>query len=200
MPQSVERQILKSISNHKRGKIFFPVNFSKFGTSTAVRQALNRLEDKKHLIRLARGIYLYPKTHKLLGILSPTIDEIAIAISKRDKARILPSGLYALNKLGLSNQVPMNVVYLTDGSPREIKVGKGKIKFKVTSTKILSARNEKMILIIQALKYIKQENLTPEILSKIKLHLETIRMDDILHDTKLAPSWIKDIISNLNQK
>ena len=120
MAESVEKTVDKTISNHKRGKIFFPSNFSEFGSSSAVRQALNRLEDKGRLVRLAKGIYLYPKKHKILGVLQPSIEEIALAISKRDKARIIPTGINALNKLGLSTQVPMNMVYLTDGTPRTI--------------------------------------------------------------------------------
>jgi len=195
MAQSVEKQILRSIYNHKRGKIFFPANFSKFGSSTAVRQALNRLEDKGILLRLARGIYLFPKKHKVLGVLFPTLEELAIAIAKRDKARIIPTGLYALNKLGFSTQVPMNVVYLTDGSPRNIKVGKGSIKFKPAPTKLLAARNDKMILIIQALKHIKKDNITQEIKKKITKQLATVPSQDIEHDIKLAPSWINDLIT-----
>ncbi len=201
MRQSIENQILKSIHNHKRGKIFFPSNFGKFGSSVAVRQALNRLEDKKILVRLARGIYLFPKTHKVLGVLYPTIDEIAKAIAKRDKARIIPSGLYALNKLGLSTQVPTNAVYLTDGSPREIKVRSGSIKFKVAPTKLLAARNDKMILIIQALKFIKKEHITQETTELIREHLKTINSEDLKHDLKLAPRWISDLLSkNLNNR
>ena len=195
MAESVEKQVLKSIYNHKRGKIFFPANFSKYGSSTAVRQALNRLEDKGILLRLARGIYLFPKNHKLLGVLFPTLEEIAIAIAKRDKARIIPTGLYALNKLGLSTQVPTNVVYLTDGSPRKITVGKGSIKFKRAPTKLLAARNDKMILIIQALKQIKKDNITKEVKNRIIEQLTTVPIEDIRHDIKLAPSWISDLIS-----
>ena len=78
MAESVEKQVLKSIYNHKRGKIFFPANFSKYGSSTAVRQAL-RLEDKGIFLRISRGIYLFPINHKLLGVLFPTLEEIAIA-------------------------------------------------------------------------------------------------------------------------
>ena len=195
MAESVEKQVLKSIYNHKRGKIFFPSNFSKYGSSTAVRQALNRLEDKGILLRLARGIYLFPKSHKILGVLYPTLEEIAMAIAKRDKARIIPTGLYALNKLGLSTQVPTNVVYLTDGSPREITIGKSSIKFKTAPTKLLAARNDKMILIIQALKQIKKDNITQEVKNKITEQLTAVPIEDIKHDIKLAPSWISDLIS-----
>ncbi len=194
MGQSVESQILKSIYNHKRGKIFFPSSFAKFGSSAAVRQALNRLEDKGVLKRLARGIYLFPQEHKLLGILYPTLEELAIEIAKRDKARIIPTGIYALNKLGLSTQVPTKVVYLTDGSPRQIKVGLGSIKFKATPSKLLAARNDKMVLIIQALKHIGKDNITREINKKIVEQLNTINGEDVRHDIKLAPAWIRDLL------
>ncbi|MEC7769811.1 MAG: DUF6088 family protein [Bacteroidota bacterium] len=197
MAVSVESKVKKAISNYKTGKIFFPSNFSKFGTSTAVRQALNRLEDDQFLLRLAHGIYLYPKKHPKFGVLYPSIEEIAIAIAKRDKARIIPTGIHALNKLGLSTQVPMNVVYLTDGSSRSIKVNNGSIKFKKASPKLLSVKSDKIILIIQALKELGQKNIDSRVKSRIKEILLTISEDVIAHDIKLAPQWIAETIKNL---
>ncbi len=199
--ESIEYQINKSVSNHKRGKLFFPNDFSQFGTSTSVRQALKRLEDKSFLIRLSHGIYLYPKKHKLLGVLYPTLDEIAMAIAKRDKARIIPTGNQALNKLGLSNQVPMNVVYLTDGAPRAIKVNnKYSIKFKKASPKLLSAKNETIILVIQALKELGIDKVDDMILKRIAEIVKNIPISDIKHDVKLAPVWIAEIIKEIIEK
>lgn len=64
----------------------------------------------------------------------PTLDEIAKAIAKRDKAQIVSTGLHALNLLNLSTQVQANIVYLTDGTTRRISIGEGKdILFKHTS-------------------------------------------------------------------
>lgn len=197
MAVSVESKVKKAITNYKTGKIFFPSNFSKFGTSTAVRQALNRLEDDEFLLRLAHGIYLYPKRHPKFGILHPSIEEIAIAIAKRDKARIIPTGIHALNKLGLSTQVPMNVVYLTDGSSRSIKINKGSIKFKKASPKLLSVKSDKIILIIQALKELGQENINSKVKERIKQILLTVDKDVVTHDIKLAPQWITEIIKKL---
>lgn len=197
MAVSVENKVKKAITNYKTGKIFFPPNFSKFGTSTAVRQALNRLEDDEFLLRLAHGIYLYPKRHPKFGILYPSIEEIAIAIAKRDKARIIPTGIHALNKLGLSTQVPMNVVYLTDGSSRSIKINKGSIKFKKASPKLLSVKSDKIILIIQALKELGQENINSKVKERIKQILLTVDKDVVTHDIKLAPQWITEIIKKL---
>jgi hypothetical protein len=74
--------------------------------------------------RIAEEVKTYPKVDKELGVLFPSTEEIAKAIARRDKARIVPTGVQALNKLGLSTQVPMKVVYLTDGAARTVKVGK----------------------------------------------------------------------------
>ena len=197
MAVSIENKVKKGISNYKTGKIFFPSDFSKFGTSTAIRQALNRLENDKFLLRLAHGIYLYPKKHSSFGILYPSLEEIAIAIAKRDKARIIPTGIQALNKLGLSTQVPMNIVYLTDGSARSIKINKGSIKFKKASPKLLSVKSDKIILIIQALKELGEENIDLKIKERLKQVLLNTERELIVHDIKLAPQWIAKIIKEL---
>jgi len=196
MPIPTEKLIKNSISNHKRGKIFFPKNFSKFGTSEAIRQALKRLEDKGFLIRLAQGIYLYPKEHKLLGTLYPSLEEIAKAISKRDKARIIPTGIQALNQLGLSTQVPLNLVYLTDGTSRTISVGENTIKFKKASPKILAVKSETNILIMQALRQLGKHNIDDKTLEKINKILQKVDRESIVHDMKLAPVWISKIMQN----
>lgn len=199
MGESVEKQVLKKVSNFRRGKIFFPKDFSKIGSSAAVRKALDRLEKKEFLVRLAQGIYLYPKKHEIFGILYPSSEEIASAIAKRDKARIIPTGINALNKLGLSTQVPMNPVYLTDGSPRTIRVGNQKIKFKIASPKLLSAKDETDVLVIQALRELGKNNITPSVIEKIKKVLKEVDRNDLIHDSKLAPVWISEIMGEVEK-
>lgn len=192
--QSTEVQILNKINSHKRGKIFFPEDFAKFGSSEAVRQALFRLEGEDELVRLAHGIYLYPKTDPQLGVLKPSIEQIAEAIAKRDRAKIVPAGTLAMNKLGLSTQVPLNAVYLTDGSPRSIRVGNRKIKFKRTVPKNLKAKGEISSLVIQALKEIGNGNVTEQQKEKIMELLKKEKPEHVKHDIKLAPVWIRKII------
>ena len=136
LDSSIESQIVGTLaSQEEKGTIIFPENFADLGSEDAVRQALHRLSKNDILIRLAHGIYLYPKIDDILGVLYPSLEEVAEAIAHRDKARIIPTGVQALNKLGLSTQIPMKAVYLTDGAPRDIKVGKSSIKFKRTTPK-----------------------------------------------------------------
>lgn len=180
----------------KRGSILFPSNFYDMGNAEVVKKSLLRIGNKKFLVRLANGIYLYPKQDKLLGALYPTIEEIAIAIAELDKARIIPTGTTALNKLGLSTQIPMNIIFLIDGAPRSIVVGRRTIKFKRTSPKNLAVKGKITSLIIQALKEIGKDNVTAEQLEKIKIHLEKEKQDIIEHDAKLTPVWVSKIMKN----
>ena len=194
MAQSIEKQIEKSIKNKQKGVIVIPDDYIDYGSSDAIRKALDRLENKQVIIRVAQGIYVRPKISKLLGPLVPSAEEVAEAIAKRDRIRTLPTGSYALNALGLSTQVPMNIVLLTDGSPREIKVGKRKIKFKKTTPKNLLAKGKISRLVIQALKEIGNGKVTTEEEIKIIGLLKKEDTKDLLHDIALAPVWIQKIM------
>jgi hypothetical protein len=192
--QSIERQIEKSIKSKPKGSLILPGDFLDFGSSDAVRKALGRLEDKQEIVRVAHGIYVRPKISKLIGPLVPTAEEVAEAIARRDRIRTVPTGSYALNALGLSTQVPMNIVLLTDGSPRVIKVGKRKIRFKKSTPKNLLAKGKISQLVIQALKEIGNGKVNEFEEKKIIYLLGKEDEKDLKHDIALAPVWIQKIM------
>lgn len=190
----VEEQILNRIKKAGRGVLFFNDSFVALGTDEAIRQALVRLVKSGELERVATGIYVRPRTDSIIGKVSPGIEAIAKAIARRDKARIVPTGLYALNRLGLSTQVPMNVVYLTDGTARKIKIGNRSITFKKTSPKNVSAVGEISRLVIQALRTIGKENVKEDELKKIHELLKKEKPTKLAHDIRMAPAWIREIM------
>ena len=192
--KSIEKLIEKSITTKRKGTLFIPDDFLSYGSSEAIRKALGRLEDKKIIIRVSQGIYVQPKISKLIGPLTPSAEEVAEAIAKRDKIRTIPTGSYALNALGLSSQVPMKIVLLTDGSPREIKVGKRSIKFKRTTPKNLMAKGKISRLVIQALKEIGIGKIRMEEEHKILELLKKENVKDLKHDIALAPVWIQKLM------
>ncbi|GHT26374.1 hypothetical protein AGMMS4957_21860 [Bacteroidia bacterium] len=147
-------------------------------------------------MRLSPGIYLYPKTDRSKEIIYPSIEEIIKQIARRDKARIVPTGLYALNALGLSAQVPMRYVFLTDGAPRTIKIRKLKVKFQKTTPKNLSYKSKICVLVIFALKEIGKDKVQAEELQKIHEVLSHESPEIITHDALLAPQWISEILLN----
>jgi predicted transcriptional regulator of viral defense system len=192
--QSIHNQIENKIMSLKKGRILFISDFTEFGKPENVKKVLLRLEKKEFLIRLAHGIYLYPRTDKLLGTLYPSTEEIAIAIAKRDKARIISTGIYALQQLGISTQIPMTVVYLTDGAPRKIQIGKRSIIFKKTSPKNLTIKNTIMNNIVQGLKELGKENVDDDAKAKIKKALKRVPNENLKEDINNAPVWIKEQI------
>lgn len=191
---SIQEKIAAQIHALPEGELLLPSDFSDLGSSEAVRLALFRLEKAGIIVRVAQGIYVRPKISKWIGPISPSAEEVAEAIAKRDRIRTVPTGSYALNAVGLSTQVPMNIVLLTDGSPREIKVGKRTIKFKRTTPKNLLAKGKISRLVIQALKEIGNGNVTEDEGKKIFELLKKEDEKNLKHDIALAPVWIQKMI------
>ena len=198
--QSVHSQLEDKILSLKKGTIVFVSDFAKLGSSENVKKVLLRLEKKQLLVRLAHGIYLYPKIDKELGVLYPSTESIAEAIAKRDKIRIIPTGIYALQQLGISTQIPMNVIYLTDGAPRKIRVGKRIITFKKTAPKNLAIKNKILSNIVQGLKELGKESITDEIRQKINQALDRVPLEILKEEILNAPVWVRNEVLSLNNR
>jgi len=194
MPETIEIQLLKKIRKAKGGTLFFVDNFITIGNTKAVGKALERLVKAEKLQRVAKGIYVRPVQDPVIGNVTPGIEAIAKAIAKRDKARIVPTGIYALNKLGLSTQVPLNIVYLTDGAARKVKIGNRTITFKKATPKNVAAIGEISRLVIQALRTIGKDKVTVEEIDKVQLLLKKEKPTHLQHDIRLAPVWIRKIM------
>ena len=195
--QSIDDKILTNVKKRGRGTIFFAQDMLQYGQRLSVLKALERMAAAGTILRVSRGIYCYPKIDKQLGLgaLYPSLDEIAQAVAKRDKARIAPTGSYALNILGLSTQVQMNVVYLTDGTARRLTIGNGKgILFKHTAPKNLAFRSRTAMYITFALKELGQDGVTQEHIDRIRVLVKAEKREVIFADAALIPSWIMSII------
>ena len=192
---SIDDQIEAKIKRVKPGTILFIEDFLGIGTSGAVHISLHRLVKAKQIVRVSRGIYVKPKQSQLVGEVLPTTEAIAMAIAKRDKARILPTGSYAMHMLGLTTQIPLKLVYLTDGSPRKITIGKRTIQFKKTTPKNLSLKGDISKLAVQALKEIGKGKMTTDELDTIVSILKKEDSKKLKHDIALAPQWIAEILA-----
>ena len=201
--QSIENKILNNIKKCGRGNAIFSSDFVRFGEQKTVNKALERLAKEGVLIRISRGFYYYPKIDRKLGlgVLYPTLETIAESIAKRDKARIVPTGLYALNRLGFSTQIPMNIQYLTDGSNRKLTLYNGAtIEFKHTAPKNLAFNSQLAMLITFAFRSLGKENITEEILAHTKELLAKDKSQTVKQDYKLMPAWVSSIIKSLYEK
>jgi hypothetical protein len=195
--ETVHKKIAQLISRKKRGGLIFPTDFRGLGTESAIKKTLSRLAKTGAIKRLAHGIYYIPKSDPLLGELIPAAEEVAQMLAQKEQVRIKPAGATALNKLGLSTQVPTKLVYITDGPPRHLKVGKQIIKFKATSHKKLSTTGKISALVIQALEELDINHLDEHTTSKIR---ELLLQEDpkiLKRDLSLATARINDYIVKL---
>jgi len=193
--ECISKKIKQQIIENGQCKIYFASDFDFPGNEEAIKKALIRLEQSGFLLRLSHGMYLYPKKNEQIGVLYPSMDEIAQAISLRDKSQIMPTGALAMNLLGFSTQVPMNAVYITTGTPREIQIGKRKIALKKATPKNFQYKSRLMAMIVFALREIGKENIDDGILRKVEEHLSIKKEINLYReDLSLAPVWIKKIL------
>jgi len=192
--QGVEYKIERAIKARTAGSLLFPDDFAGKGSADSIRKALQTLKDNGLIKSVAHGIYVRPKVNSYIGEVMPTAEEVAQAIAKRDKIRLVPTGAYSLHALGLSTQIPLKLVFLTDGAARTIKVGKRTIKLKKTTPKNLMAIGKISSLVIQALREIGKDKTRPVELKQIIQLLKKEDLKLLKYDIKLAPEWIKQIM------
>lgn len=190
MAMVLSKVIKERIIQGGENKIYIISDFADLNNDALVTRVLSRLEKDGLLVRLSQGIYLYPSRNRF-GICRPTIDVIAKAIAEKDRADIIPSGLTALNLLGLSTQVPMNAVYLTNGTPRVISVGNRKITFKKATPRYFAYKTKLFPLVVTALKEIGEENVDDNMVIKIKDILSKEDSELLRHDFLIAPQWMR---------
>jgi len=192
------RIILHRIIGKKKGWVFAPTHFFDLGNRAAIDQALSRLVRSGDIRRLARGLYDYPKNHPDFGDVPPSADRVASALAEKDNLKIQPSGAYAANLLGLSDQVPAKLVFLTDGSTRVVQVGNWRIKFKKTSPKNMATAGKISGLVFQALRFIGRENIDEIVIRKLN-RLPKKEKQILIADLRYAPAWMEKVIRRLQE-
>jgi hypothetical protein len=197
---STDHQIFKAINSLGHGAVFVPTDFLGFGSRQAIDIVLHRLVQKGTIRRLARGIYDLPKEHPKLGKLQPSPEKIAGALVGRDCTRIQPAGAYAANLLGLSEQVPAKVVFLTDGPSRMIKIGTTTIQLRRTTPKNMAMAGRFSGLLVQALRELGKENITSERLELLKRTLPRNARQELLKDMRFVPEWMHSIFRELAEE
>jgi Family of unknown function (DUF6088) len=191
MPQSVEEKVTRKLDREGRGWAFSPADLSPLGSRAAIDLTLHRLMRKGLIRRVLRGIYIYPRHSKLLDKeLAPDIDQVARALARKFGWRIQPSGPVAQNIIGLSTQVPASFVYLSDGPARSYQVGNTTLTFEHTASKETNLKLRESSFIVQALKSLGPDRITPRTIAKIRKWLPPKLRARILADTKFVTAWV----------
>lgn len=194
---SIDSQVLAAIRSRGRGSVFVPADFLEIGSREAIDITLHRLARKGTIRRLVRGVYDFPKEHPKLGPLSPSAQTVAKALAGRDRTRLQPAGAYAANALGLSEQVPAKVVFLTDGLTRTVRIGRTTIQLRRTTAKNMAAAGRLSGLLIQALRELGERHVTAERREHLKRTIPAKKRRELIKDLSLAPAWMHPIFREL---
>lgn len=200
MSQFIEDKVISRIYGKNRGWVFTPIHFLDLGSRSAVSKALERLVKRGTIRRLARGLYDYPKKHPELGNLPANYEQIGKALAGKDNLRIQPSGAYAANLLGLTEQVSAKIVFLTDGANRTVNIGNQKIILKKTTPKNMATAGRISGLVIQALRYMGKNQVAEQIIGKLQRRLSPDDKQQLINDIRYAPAWIGEISRKLKSE
>lgn len=191
-------QLKDIIRSWDRGRIFFIDDFAMVESQWGVRFGLSQLAEEGMILRLARGIYCYPKIEGEYSMKAtiPDPETIAYALAAKDRFRIIPYGDQAAYKLGLSGLRLSDLKYLTDGAPRHINLAKGKkIYFNHTSeVKMFDFCNQTMQMVSSAIRVLGAESIDAKKKRKIREHLSNVPENEFLRDITLPPAWVSKII------
>ena len=200
MAVDTQTAVLDRITKAGRGKVFIAKDFLDLGSRDAVDQALSRLAKSGEVDRLGRGLYHFPQVNKRLGIaVVPEADEIADALARQTGSRVVPSGAFAANQLGLSTQVPSKPVYLTDGRSRQVRVGNSVFTMKHVAPKELPAGSRLSATVFQALKHLGKDAIDDQVLSRIRQLVPTKHRKELQRDAQYTTAWIGQFVRMATQ-
>lgn len=195
--KSADNSITRKVNLSAPGSVFTTSDFTSFGGTAAVEKSLTRLVNRGLLRRLARGLYDKPRHSDMLGILWPTPENVIKAICDRDKIRVQPAGVHAANMLGLSEQVPAKLVYITDGASRMVKAGPMRIALKHTSPRNMATAGRLSGFLIQAFKSLGSGQIDRFHLAHLKKIIPTKELKGLAKDLDGAPAWMRPLFMEL---
>jgi hypothetical protein len=198
MMQTQKAKVLKRIEQMPPGSVFSAKDVLDIASRSSVDVLLAALAKAGTIRRISRGLYDLPKFNPDLGgCLNPDVDAAARAIARRRRWKIVPEGAWAANQLGLSEQVPSKIVYLTDGPSHKEQVGWREIFFKHARPAKLTGSDEKFSLVVQALRHLGKEHVGPLEISKLRKVLSEAEKKKLLKDTRFGSDWIYSVARSL---
>ena len=194
--QSLEKQIILRIQSQCNDWVFSKDDFLDLGTAELANKALHRLNKSKILMHIFDGIYYKPKFSKLLDKeLSPNMEELVLAIARKNQWVTSPTGDFALNILGLSTQVPARIVYLSSGSSCSYEYGRQTIRFIQAPLKEINFKHYESKILVQAILSLgKDHQIENDLIKLIRKKFSPAQKKLILEDTVETYEWVRDVV------
>lgn len=196
--KTLTQKILQRFRRSRPGAVFTPKDFLDLGGRSSIGWVLYELTRQEKIRRVARGLYDLRRESEHLGVtLSPDVDRAARAYARKQQWSVVPHPAVAANLLGLSQQVPARIVYLSNGPTRAIKIGNQVVAFKHAGPRAFAAKSEIGALVIQALRYLGEGRIDEETQRKLSRRLGQRDLRKAMKDTQYAAAWIHGVIKDI---
>jgi hypothetical protein len=150
---SVAAQVEAKIRSLGEDRIFTYRDFQGIGNFQTVALALSRLSQRGKIQRLSKGTYFVPKSSRF-GTLNPSDRDVLSTIMEKNGGYFAGPG--ALNRMGLSTQVPNELVIAGSRSSRKRQIGNLRLKFVRGGSKEATAQDMKLTDLLEALRAVKR--------------------------------------------
>ena len=195
MASGIYTEIKKRIELDEPGTVFLTSDFTDIATTTTVRKCLGRQVEEKNIRRIIAGVYEKPVYSELLKEYIPANpDAVAYAIARSFHWTIAPCGDVALNKLGLSTQVPVVWSYISDGPYRKFSWDNITLSFKKRANREISFMSETTTLVVEALKTLGKERIDDDIIVSLRNRLPEEAKKKMLKEATGVSEWIYTVI------
>lgn len=195
MENGIYSKIKMRIESTEDGTVFVTSDFADIASMATIRKCLGRLVEDKWIRRIIDGVYEKPVYSNLLKEYIPADpDKVAYAIAKGFHWTIAPCGDIALNKLGLSTQVPVVWSYISDGPYRKFTWDNITIAYKHRANRQISHLSETATLVIEAIRTIGKNRVDDTVINKLKTKLPEDEKKQILMEANGVNEWIYDVI------
>ncbi len=169
---STAQAVLSGVRKLPKGMPFTSARFLKHGSHGAVDRTLSRLVGRGEIQRLARGVFVRPRTNRFVGTVLPEVREVVEAIARSRGETVQIHGAEAARRFKLSTQVPTAPVFHTSASSRTIRVGSVTVRMVHTSNRRrLQFAGEAAGAALSALWYLGKNNVTPTAVETIRAAL-----------------------------
>ena len=196
--KSYTDKIEERINSSSFNQVFSVNDFLDIASYETVKRTLNRLVKSNKIKRIINGFYYKANYNELIGDYEAvSIHELALAIARKYNWNIAPYNSTALNLLGLSTQVPSHYKYISSGRYKEYNIGDTILEFKKVSPGEIANMSIKTATVIQAIKSLGKDNITDDVILKIRKNLSVKEKEDLLRDAKSTSSWIYEVIRKI---
>lgn len=197
---SIKQNITQQIERMEPGQVFLIKDLSFNCNKNYIEKILSSLIKSGIVNRAYRSVYYKCEYSEILKRNIPPYDyDVIIKIAEKNNEILQYHGGCAANRLHLSTQVPLNLVFWTNGYSREIFINGVRVTLYHTDNKKLLQHNLTNVgLAISALYYFGKEIVDFKMMKRLKNSLKDLEFEMLVNSN--LENWMHKVIQDFKKQ